>query len=59
MATKIKNLEYDAQLNVRNCLYPAEISIIHEVENGTVYTVEMYKDGSKIGDSVVQLFLYF
>ena len=52
MATKIKNLEYDAPLEVRNWRHPAEIAIVHEVENGTTYTVEVYTDGSKIGDSV-------
>ena len=52
MATKINNLEYDAPLKVRNWRHPAEIAIVHEVENGTMYTVEVYTDGSKIGDSV-------
>jgi len=51
MATKFSNLEYDAQLEVRNWRHRAELSIVHEVENGTVYTVEVYTDGSKIGDS--------
>jgi len=39
-------------LEVRNWRHPAEIAIAHEVENGTTYTVEVYTDGSKIGDSV-------
>jgi len=52
MATKINNLEYDVPLEVRNWRHPAEIAIVHEVENGTTYTVEVYTDGSKIGDSV-------
>jgi len=52
MATKINNLEYDATLEVRNWRHRAEIAIVYEVENGTVYTVEGYTDGSKIGDSV-------
>jgi len=52
MATKIKNLEYDAPLEIRNWRHPAEIAIVHEVENGTVCTVEVYTDGSKIGESV-------
>jgi ribonuclease HI len=26
--------------------------IIHEVENGTMYTADVYTDGSKIGDNV-------
>ena len=46
------NLEYDAPLEVRNWRHPAEIAIVHEVENGTMYTVEVYTNGSKIGDSV-------
>ena len=52
MATKINSLEYDAPLEVRNWRHPAEIAIVHEVENGTMYTVEVYTDGSKTGDSV-------
>jgi ribonuclease HI len=28
-----------------------ELAIIHEVENGTMYTTEVYTDGSKIGDN--------
>ena len=46
------NLEYDAQLEVRNLRHPAEIVTVHEVENGTVYTVEVYTDGSKTRDNV-------
>ena len=46
------NLEYDAPLEVRNWRHPAEIAIVHEVENGTTCTVEVYTDGSKSGDSV-------
>jgi len=52
MATKINNLEYDAPLEVRNWRHPAEIVIVYEVENLTVYTVEVYMDGSKFGDNV-------
>jgi ribonuclease HI len=52
MATKINNLEYDAPLEVRYWTHPAELAIIHEVENGTRYTTEVYTDGSKIGDNV-------
>ena len=52
MATKFNNIEYDAPLEVRNWRYPAEIAIVREVENGTMYTVEVYKDGRKTGDSV-------
>jgi ribonuclease HI len=52
MATKINNLEYDAPLEVRNWRHPAELAIIHEVENGTTYTTEVYTDGSKIRDNV-------
>ena len=39
-------------MEVRNWRHPAEIAIVHEVENGTMYTVEVYTNGSKIGDSV-------
>jgi len=52
MATKINSLEYDAPLEVRYWRHPAELAIIPEVENGTMYTTEVYTDGSKIGDSV-------
>jgi len=52
METKINNIEYDAPLEVRNWRHLAEIAIVHEMENGTMYTVEVYMDGSKIGDSV-------
>ena len=33
MATKIKNLEYDAPLEVRCWRHLAELAIVHEVEN--------------------------
>jgi hypothetical protein len=49
MATKINNLEYDAPLEVRSCQHPAEQVIIHEVDNSTMYTTEVYTDSSKIG----------
>ena len=52
MATKTNNLEYDAPLEVRYWRHPAEIATVHEVENGTMYTAEVYTDGSKIGDNV-------
>ena len=52
MATKINNLEYNAKLEVRNWRQSAEIAIAHEGENGTMYGVEVYTDGNKIGDSV-------
>ena len=52
MATKINNLEYDAPLEVRYWRHPAELAIVHEMENGTMYTAEVYTDGSKIGDNV-------
>jgi hypothetical protein len=52
MATKINNLEYDAPLEVRYWQHPAELATIHEVENGSTYTTEVYTDGSKIGDNV-------
>jgi hypothetical protein len=52
MATETNNLEYDALLEVRYWQRPAELAIVHEVENGTMYTTEVYKDGSKTGDNV-------
>jgi len=52
MATKIKNVEYDATLELRYWRHPAEIATVHEVENGSMYTTEVYTDGSKIGDNV-------
>jgi hypothetical protein len=51
MATQINNLEYDALLEVRYWRHPAELVVIHEVENGTIYTTKMYMCGSKIGDN--------
>ena len=52
MATEINNVEYDAPLEVRYWRHPAEIATVHEVENSTMYTAEVYTDGSKIGDNV-------
>ena len=52
MATKCNNLEYDAPLEIMNWRHPAEIATVHEVQNGTTYTVVVYTDGSKIGGSV-------
>jgi hypothetical protein len=52
MAIKINNLEYDASLEVRYWRHPAELAIIHEVENGSTHTTELYTEGSKIGDNV-------
>ena len=52
MATKIKNPEYNAPLEVRYWPHPAELPTIREVENGSTYTTEVYTDGSKIGDNV-------
>jgi hypothetical protein len=52
MATKINNKEYDAPLEVRYWRHPAELVTICEVENGSIYTTEVYIDGSKIGDNV-------
>jgi ribonuclease HI len=52
MATKNDNPEYDAPLELRYWRHAAEQAIIREVENGTRYTTEVYKDGSKIGDNV-------
>ena len=51
MVTKINNLEFNTPLEVRYRLHPAELAIMHEVENGTTYTAEAYTDGSKIGDN--------
>jgi len=50
--TKINDLEYDAPLEVRYWRHPAELAIIHEVENGTIYTAAVYTDSSKTGDNV-------
>jgi hypothetical protein len=52
MATQINNLEYDTSLEVRYWRHPAELAIIHEVENGTIYTTKVYTCGSKIRDNV-------
>ena len=49
---KINNVEYDALLELRYWRHPAEIATVHEVENGNMYTAEVYTDGSKIGDKV-------
>jgi hypothetical protein len=51
MATKINNEEYDAPLEVRYWRHPAELATIREVEIGSIYTTEVYTDGSKIGDN--------
>jgi hypothetical protein len=58
MATKIRNPEYDAPLEVRYWRHPAELPTIREVDNGSTYTTEVYTDGSKIGDNVEQQELY-
>jgi hypothetical protein len=50
MVTKIKNLGYDAPLEVRYWRHPAELAIIHDVDHSTIDTTEMYTDGSRIGD---------
>ena len=52
MATKVNNLDYDAPLEVKNWRHPAELAIISEVENGVIYTTEVFTDDSKIGDNV-------
>ena len=52
MATKSNNLAYDGPLEVRYWQHPAELAIIPEVENGTVYTAEVCTDGGKIGGNV-------
>jgi hypothetical protein len=51
-ATKINNLKYDTQLEIRYWRHPAKLAIIHEVENGIMCTTEVYTDGSKTGDNV-------
>jgi ribonuclease HI len=52
MATKINNKEYDAPLEVRYWRHPAELATICEVENGSIYTTEVCRDRSKVGDNV-------
>jgi hypothetical protein len=52
MATKINNLEYDAPLVVRYWRHPAELAIIHDVDNSTIYKAEVYTDSSKMADSI-------
>jgi ribonuclease HI len=54
MATKINNKEYDAPLEVRYWRHPAELATICEVEIGSIYTIEVYKDGSKTGATLEQ-----
>jgi hypothetical protein len=39
--TKINNSEYDTPLEIRYLRHPAELLIIHEVDNSTVYTTEV------------------
>ena len=50
--TKINNSDYDAPLEVRYWRHPAELVTVHKVNNGTLYTTEVFTDGSKIGDKV-------
>jgi hypothetical protein len=52
IATKINNKEYDAPLEVRYWRHPAELVTIREVDNSSIYTTEVYTDGSKIGDNI-------
>jgi hypothetical protein len=52
MATKINNIEYDVPLEVRHWRHPAEPAANCEVENGTIYTTDVYTYGSKTGDKV-------
>ena len=52
MIKQINNSEYDAPLEVRYWRHPAELAIVHEVQNGTMYRAEVNTDGSKIGDNV-------
>jgi hypothetical protein len=51
MATKNNKLEYDTLFEVRYWRHPAELALIHEVENGTRYKTTVNTDGSKIGDN--------
>ena len=51
MATEINDLEYDAPLEVRYWRHPAELAIIHEVENGTIYTVAVYETSCRTSDN--------
>ena len=44
--TKINNSDYDAPLEVRYWRHPADLVTIHEVKNDTIYTTEVYTDGS-------------
>jgi ribonuclease HI len=39
-------------LEVRKWRHPAEITIIREVKNGTIYTIKIYAERSKMGDKV-------
>ena len=50
--TKVNNSDYDAPLEVRHWRHPAELVTIREAKNGTLYTTEVYTDGSKTGDKV-------
>jgi ribonuclease HI len=52
MATNINNKECFTPLEVRYRRHPAELATIREVENSSIYTTEVYTDGSKIGDNV-------
>jgi hypothetical protein len=49
---KINKKEYDAPLEVRYWRHPAELATICEVEIGSIYTIEVYRDSSKTGDNV-------
>jgi len=51
MATKINYLEYDIPLEVRYWRHPAQLAEVCELKNGSIYTNEVYTDGSKIGDN--------
>jgi hypothetical protein len=59
IATKINNFEHDAPLELRYWRHPAKLAIIHEVENGIMYTTEVYTGGSKTGDNVTAAGIIF
>ena len=58
MATKFNNLEYDSPLEVSYWLHPAELAIVHEVENGTMYTTKYIQTAVKLETTLGQQGLY-
>ena len=51
MAIKINNLEYDVPLEVRYWRHPAQLAEVYELKKGSIYTNEVYIEGSKTGDN--------